>query len=71
MLAASEGALFDGARKEYERLASRADELIVRHVVREVLAEMKAYLARYALSVPPLLFELMFETGLQTMGLYH
>lgn len=50
-LAVSEGSLFDGVRVEFEGLAERADELVVRHVVREVLGELKSYLGRY---VPPL-----------------
>ena len=44
-----EGTIFDGPRKVFEGLALRADELIVRHVVREVLGEMKTYLARSVL----------------------
>lgn len=42
----SDGTLFDRERKRFEQLADRAEELIVRHVARETLAEMKTYLAR-------------------------
>ena len=42
----SEGTLFDREKKQYQQLADRADELIVRHIVRETLAEMKQYLAK-------------------------
>lgn len=43
---ASEGTLFDRERKQYQQLADRADELIVRHITRETLGEMKQYLAK-------------------------
>ncbi|KAL8291920.1 hypothetical protein RQP46_002178 [Phenoliferia psychrophenolica] len=46
ILAASEGTLFDGTRKLFGKLADRAEETAVRHVVREVLGELKAYLGR-------------------------
>lgn len=49
-LVKKEGTLFDGPQRVFEALALRADELIVRHVVREVLGEMKAYLARFVFS---------------------
>lgn len=46
VLAQSEGTLFDRERQEYERLADRSEDLIVRHVVREVLGDLKSYLGR-------------------------
>ena len=46
VLEESEGTLFDRERKTFETLADRSEDLIVRHVVREVLAELKPYLAR-------------------------
>jgi hypothetical protein len=52
VLAESEGTLFDRERKAFETLADRSEDLIVRHVVREVLGELKTYLGRCALSVP-------------------
>lgn len=52
LLAASGGSLFDGVRVEFEGLAERADELVVRHVVREVLGELKSYLGRYVPLAP-------------------
>lgn len=46
VLSASTGTLFDGVRMEYEKQADRGEELVVRHVVREVLAELKSYLGK-------------------------
>lgn len=46
LLPETEGTLFDRELKEYERLADRAEELIVRHCVREVLGDLKTYLGR-------------------------
>lgn len=46
VLSESDGTLFDRERKEFEKLADRAEDLIVRHCVREVLHELKAYLAK-------------------------
>ncbi|KAK4702207.1 RAD50-interacting protein 1, partial [Phenoliferia sp. Uapishka_3] len=49
----SEGTLFDGTRKTFTKLADRAEETIVRHVVREVMTELKAYLGRRWDTPPP------------------
>ncbi|SCV72603.1 BQ2448_4140 [Microbotryum intermedium] len=46
VLDASEETLFDRERKTFESLADRAEDLIVKHVAREVLGELKAYLAK-------------------------
>lgn len=46
LLSDTEGTLFDRELKEYERLADRAEDLIVRHCVREVLGDLKSYLGR-------------------------
>lgn len=46
VLGESEGTLFDRERKEFEKLADRSEELIVRHCVREVLHDLKPYLAK-------------------------
>lgn len=50
---ASEGTLFDAVRKDFEKQADRSEELVVRHVVREILGELKAYLGRSVLCLPP------------------
>lgn len=52
IMASSEGTLFDGTRKTFTKLADRAEELAVRHVVREVMGELKSYLGRQVLSLP-------------------
>lgn len=39
-------ALFDAFATSFEGLAARASELLVRHVQREVVGELKPYLAR-------------------------
>lgn len=46
VLTESDGTLFDRERKEFEKLADRSEELIVKHCVREVLHELKAYLGK-------------------------
>jgi hypothetical protein len=46
VLDASEGTLFDAVRKNFEKQADRSEELVVRHVVREILGELKSYLGR-------------------------
>ncbi|SGY67893.1 BQ5605_C004g02822 [Microbotryum silenes-dioicae] len=46
VLERSEGTLFDRERRTFEALADRAEDLIVKHVAREVLGELKAYLAK-------------------------
>ncbi|GAA5984113.1 hypothetical protein JCM11641_000317 [Rhodosporidiobolus odoratus] len=42
----SNGTIFDRERKVLENLAERSEDLIVRHVVREVLGDLKPYFSR-------------------------
>ncbi|GAA6035080.1 hypothetical protein JCM8097_002174 [Rhodosporidiobolus ruineniae] len=42
----SDGTIFDREKKMFEALAERSEELIVRHCVREVVGELKAYYSR-------------------------
>ncbi|KAI5481051.1 hypothetical protein MNV49_006237 [Pseudohyphozyma bogoriensis] len=53
LLATSEGTLFDEQRKTFGQLADKAEELVVKHVARDVLAELKAYLGRRWDFAPP------------------
>lgn len=70
VLSASEGTVFDGERTLFAALADRADELLVRHVVRELLGELKAYLGRYAVHFFHVLgFTLLTAFIPQEMGL--
>lgn len=46
VVASKGGSVFDNVRTEYLKQADRAEELIVRHVAREVLADLKSYLGR-------------------------
>lgn len=46
VVASKGGSVFDNVRSEFQKHADRAEELIVRHVAREILAELKSYLGR-------------------------
>lgn len=42
----SDGTIFDREKTAFENLAERSEDLIVRHAVREVVGELKAYFAK-------------------------
>ncbi|GJN87986.1 hypothetical protein Rhopal_000941-T1 [Rhodotorula paludigena] len=49
----SEGTIFDREKTAFENLAERSEDLIVRHAVREVVGELKAYFVKRWDAPPP------------------